>query len=249
MPEGAERPPHVGGQQVQRFFSLRGEAVDGQVAFEQHDRQARGALKVHQVAIELVEDGVPIGHFLVDRGQLFVGGLQLFLRGFQFFVDALEFFVGGRDFFVGGLDLFVGRFLLFLDGLKIIARLGLFALQFGDAAVRGSKSTPHRGPLAGQSGRTCGRLQRFQYGRILLCAGGFALAVVLVATAASLAGGVLAFGWRPLTVLDLQHTSAFFVATTTLTPGAALARVWGSFLLFSAYRLTVQAIRQPQRTP
>ena len=26
----AERPPHVGGQQVERLFSLRGEAVDGQ---------------------------------------------------------------------------------------------------------------------------------------------------------------------------------------------------------------------------
>jgi ABC-2 type transport system permease protein len=57
-------------------------------------------------------------------------------------------------------------------------------------------------------------------------AAAFALAVVLVATTASLAGGVLAFGWRPLTVLDLQHTSAFFIATTTLNPAAALARVW-----------------------
>jgi ABC-2 type transport system permease protein len=57
-------------------------------------------------------------------------------------------------------------------------------------------------------------------------AAGFSLAVVLVATAASLATGVLAFGWRPLTVLDLQHSSAFFVATTTLTPAAALGQVW-----------------------
>ena len=32
-------------------------------------------------------------------------------------------------------------------------------------------------------------------------------------------------------------------------PGPVLARVWGGFLVFSAYRLTVQAIRQPQRTP
>jgi ABC-2 type transport system permease protein len=57
-------------------------------------------------------------------------------------------------------------------------------------------------------------------------AAAFALAVVMVATAASVAGGVLAFGWRPLTVLDLQHTSAFFVATTTLAPGTALLRIW-----------------------
>jgi ABC-2 type transport system permease protein len=57
-------------------------------------------------------------------------------------------------------------------------------------------------------------------------AGAFSLAVVLVATAASLAGGILAFGWHPLNVLDLQHTSPFFVATTTLSPAAALGRVW-----------------------
>jgi uncharacterized protein len=32
-------------------------------------------------------------------------------------------------------------------------------------------------------------------------------------------------------------------------PGPYLARVWGAFLVFSAYRLTVQAIRQSQKTP
>jgi uncharacterized protein len=31
-------------------------------------------------------------------------------------------------------------------------------------------------------------------------------------------------------------------------PGSLLARVWGAFLVFSAYRLTVQAIRQRQKT-
>ena len=174
MSEGAERPPHVGGQQVERLFSLRGEAVDGQVAFEQHDRQARGALEVHQVAIELVEDGVPIGHFLVDRGQLFVGGLQLFLRGFQFFVDALKLFIGGSDFFVGGLDLFVGRFLLFLGRLKIIARLGLLTFQFGDATARGRKVTPRPDLLPDPRGMTLDRLQRTQYLTVTpAAAGGF----------------------------------------------------------------------------
>jgi ABC-2 type transport system permease protein len=57
-------------------------------------------------------------------------------------------------------------------------------------------------------------------------AAAFSLAVVLVTTAASLGAGLLAFGWRPLTVLDLQHTSAFFVVTTTLAPAAALGQVW-----------------------
>lgn len=31
-------------------------------------------------------------------------------------------------------------------------------------------------------------------------------------------------------------------------PGSLLARVWGAFLVFSAYRLTVQAIRQRRKT-
>jgi len=31
-------------------------------------------------------------------------------------------------------------------------------------------------------------------------------------------------------------------------PGPWLARIWGGFLVFSAYRLTVQAIRQAQKT-
>lgn len=32
-------------------------------------------------------------------------------------------------------------------------------------------------------------------------------------------------------------------------PGSILARVWGGFLLFTAYRLAVQALRPPQKTP
>jgi uncharacterized membrane protein YfcA len=31
-------------------------------------------------------------------------------------------------------------------------------------------------------------------------------------------------------------------------PGSLLARIWGAFLVFSAYRLAVQAIRQRQKT-
>ena len=162
VPEGAERTPHVGSQQVERFFGFGGEAVDGQVSFEQHDGQVGGALEVHQVAVELVEHDVPSRHFLIHSGELFVGGLELFLRGFQFFVDALKFLVGGSDFFVGGLDLFVGRFVLFLDGLKIIARLGLFAFQFGDPPVGGSQFTAHPVRLSEGTGSNLGRLQRFQ---------------------------------------------------------------------------------------
>jgi ABC-2 type transport system permease protein len=56
-------------------------------------------------------------------------------------------------------------------------------------------------------------------------AAAFSLAAVAVAAGASLLAGVLAFGWRPLTVLDLQHTSAFAVAAATFAPAEALGRL------------------------
>lgn len=48
------------------------------------------------------------------------------------------------------------------------------------------------------------------------------LAAVITVAASSLVSGLVAFGWRPLTLLDLEHTSPFFVARVTLTPSAAL---------------------------
>jgi ABC-2 type transport system permease protein len=56
-------------------------------------------------------------------------------------------------------------------------------------------------------------------------AAGFAATGVAVACASALIAGVLAFGWRPLTVLDLQHTTAFHIALTTFSPETALARL------------------------
>ena len=56
-------------------------------------------------------------------------------------------------------------------------------------------------------------------------AAGFAATGVAVACASALVAGVLAFGWRPLTVLDLQHTTAFHLALTTFSPETALARL------------------------
>jgi ABC-2 type transport system permease protein len=54
-----------------------------------------------------------------------------------------------------------------------------------------------------------------------------ALSVAAVATASlsALAAGLLAFGWRPLTVLDLRHTTAFHLAVVTFPPGAAAGRL------------------------
>jgi ABC-type transport system involved in multi-copper enzyme maturation permease subunit len=48
---------------------------------------------------------------------------------------------------------------------------------------------------------------------------------VLVVVLVSLATGVIAFGWHRLTMLDLQHTSPFVVASASFSPLDALARI------------------------
>ena len=54
-------------------------------------------------------------------------------------------------------------------------------------------------------------------------AGTLSLVAVVVVPAVSLLTGALAFGWQPLTVLDLQHTTPFHVAAATFSPVTALA--------------------------
>jgi ABC-2 type transport system permease protein len=56
-------------------------------------------------------------------------------------------------------------------------------------------------------------------------AAGFSIAAVLIVVLVSLATGAIAFGWHRLTVLDLQHTSPFIVASSSFSPLTALARV------------------------
>jgi ABC-2 type transport system permease protein len=55
-------------------------------------------------------------------------------------------------------------------------------------------------------------------------AAAFSVLAVLVVVLVALGSGVMAFGWHPLTVLDLQHTTPFVVATARFSPGTALAR-------------------------
>ncbi len=65
--------------------------------------------------------------------------------------------------------------------------------------------------------------------RVLLAkaaiAGGFSAAAVATATVSSLVTGVVAFGWRPLSVLDLEHTTAFSYSVATFDAAGALGRV------------------------
>jgi ABC-2 type transport system permease protein len=58
-----------------------------------------------------------------------------------------------------------------------------------------------------------------------LVAAGFSVTAVAVTAGASLLAGLAAFGWLPLTVIDLEHTTAFHVAAATYAPAAALGRL------------------------
>jgi ABC-2 type transport system permease protein len=56
-------------------------------------------------------------------------------------------------------------------------------------------------------------------------AAAFSITAVLLVVLVSLATGVIAFGWHRLTVLDLQHTSPFVVASATFSPLTGVARI------------------------
>ena len=65
--------------------------------------------------------------------------------------------------------------------------------------------------------------------RVLLAkaavAAGYSVLAVLVVVVVSMLTGIIAFGWRPLTVLDIQHTSPFIFASATFPPLTALGLV------------------------
>jgi ABC-2 type transport system permease protein len=56
-------------------------------------------------------------------------------------------------------------------------------------------------------------------------AAAFSVAAVLIVVLVSLVTGLIAFGWHPLTVVDLQHSSPFVVASATFSPLTALGRI------------------------
>jgi ABC-2 type transport system permease protein len=56
-------------------------------------------------------------------------------------------------------------------------------------------------------------------------AAGYSVLAGLVIVIVSLLTGIVAFGWHPLTVLDLQHTTPFIVASAKFAPFSALGRL------------------------
>lgn len=63
------------------------------------------------------------------------------------------------------------------------------------------------------------------FGAKAALAAAYSIAAVLLVVLVSLVTGVLAFGWHPLTVLDLQHSSPFVVASARFSPLNAMGRI------------------------
>jgi len=75
----------------------------------------------------------------------------------------------------------------------------------------------------------------------IVVAAGFSIAAVLVVSAAGLVCGFAAFGWHPLSVIDLQHASPFSSGVTTFTPASALVKVGLATLIVAGTMLSTFA--------
>lgn len=53
----------------------------------------------------------------------------------------------------------------------------------------------------------------------------FCLATVVAVEALTLVAGLIAFGWKPLAVIDVQHTTALHLAAATFSPVSTLGRL------------------------
>jgi len=69
----------------------------------------------------------------------------------------------------------------------------------------------------------------------------FSLLAVAVVVAAGVLSGLAAFGWHPLSVLDLQHSTPFSSGLSTMTPLAALGRLGVAVLVVSGTMLSTFA--------
>ena len=69
----------------------------------------------------------------------------------------------------------------------------------------------------------------------------FSLGAVVVVSSAGLVFGVAAFGWHPLSVIDLQHASPFASGVTTFSPVAALGKVGLATLIVAGTMLSTFA--------
>ena len=143
VPDAANGAPYIGGNEVEDLARGRREAANHQITRQQQNGRVNADLHITEIGVEPVQFTVPADHFIIDRGQLFVGGLQFFFRSLQLLVDTLQFFVGALHLFAGRLEFLVRRFVLLLYGLQIVARLGQFALEFRHAACHFALADRH----------------------------------------------------------------------------------------------------------
>src|ERR1019366_4497426 len=83
--------------------------------------------------------------FVVDRDQLFVGGLELFLGGLQLLVQALQLLVGGERLLGGVLAFFARRLVLFNDRQEALLGVRQFLFQAGDLTILQVRRFARRG--------------------------------------------------------------------------------------------------------
>ena len=74
-----ERAPDVGRDQVQHRSRQRSEAANAEVEIEDQNRDAHTGEQVAQVIAQLGQLRVSLLRFVVERGELFVGGFQFLL--------------------------------------------------------------------------------------------------------------------------------------------------------------------------
>jgi len=72
----------------------------------------------------------------------------------------------------------------------------------------------------------------------IVVAAGFSIAAVFVVSGAGLICGIVAFGWHPLSVIDLRQSSPFASGVTTFTPTSALGTVGLATLIVAGTMLS-----------
>jgi hypothetical protein len=93
-------------------------------------------------AVELL---VAIAQFIINRRELFVGGLNLLFRALQFLIYALQLLIGG-------LDLLVGRLLFLIGSLVLLDQRPVPELVASRA--RGTAATVAPGLIRDRTGGT-----------------------------------------------------------------------------------------------
>ena len=135
VPDVADRPPHVGRQEIELLFRLRAEAADR----SGRARAARSAslVEVWRLIRSLLSRlssvlRLAISSLTVVSSSLADSSSSLEVSSSSLMLCSSS--LADCDFLVGRLELLVGRLVLLLHGLEVFARLGEFGFELGDAA-------------------------------------------------------------------------------------------------------------------